>query len=205
MRDGLFAAFQLGDKLWRVHPEAVRSVVLARLDDATQLSGVTMVITNTMLGDLKCWLPPAAHYLFSTRAHAGEIYAMTRRNFPKANLQLVDASVDGDTVFFVLPHPNPQGIAVWIIQGTLPGRNGRVLVMGDYAGDLWGRGPVAQGFGGHPGAADGELGGDNLTYIDAGGGLAEMKWSANAQGILLPPRLITGLRSEAARAEATAC
>jgi len=123
--------------------------------------------------------------MFSTQAQAQKVFALVQRNFPSASVQLVDGSLDGEAIFFMLPSPNPQGIAVWLIKGFVPGHNSN-LVMDDYAGDVWDRGPVDQGFGGTPGELDtngayGGLGGENLVYFDAGGGLAEFKWSESPQ------------------------
>jgi hypothetical protein len=124
--------------------------------------------------------------MFSTQAQAQQVFALVQKNFPRAVLQLVDGSLDGEAIFFMLPSPNPQGIAVWLIKGSVPGPLNTSLVMDDYAGDVWDRGPVDQGFGGKPGALDtngayGGLGGENLVYFDAGSGLAEFKWSESPQ------------------------
>lgn len=131
-------------------------------------------------------VPPADWNMFSTQAQAQQVFALVQKNFPRAVLQLVDGSLDGEAIFFMLPSPNPQGIAVWLIKGSVPGPLNTSLVMDDYAGDVWDRGPVDQGFGGKPGALDtngayGGLGGENLVYFDAGSGLAEFKWSESPQ------------------------
>jgi len=131
-------------------------------------------------------VPPADWYMFSTLAQARQVFTLVQRNFPSAQVQLVDASLDGEAIFFMLPSPNSQGIAVWLIKGSVPGPNNSSLVMDDYAGDVWDRGPVDQGFGGSPGELDtngayGGLGGENLVYFDAGCGLAEFKWSESPQ------------------------
>ncbi len=131
-------------------------------------------------------VPTADWYMFSTQAQAQKVFALVQRNFPSASLQLVDGSLDGEAIFFMLPSPNPQGIAVWLIKGYVPGPNNSNLFMDDYAGDVWDRGPVDQGFGGSPDALDtngayGGLGGENLVYFDAGCGLAEFKWSESPQ------------------------
>jgi hypothetical protein len=131
-------------------------------------------------------VPPADWYMFSTLAQAQQVFTLVQRNFPSAQLQLVDGSLDGEAIFFMLPDPNPQGIAIWLIKGFVPGASNSSLVMDDYAGDVWDRGPVDQSFGGRPGALDtngayGGLGGENLIYFDAGYGLAEFKWSESPQ------------------------
>jgi hypothetical protein len=131
-------------------------------------------------------VPPADWYMFSTLAQAQQVFSLVQRNFPSAQLQLVDASLDGEAIFFMLPSPNPQRIAVWLIKGLVPGPNNSSLVMDDYAGDVWDRGPVDQSFGGTPGELDtngayGGIGGENLVYFDAGCGLAEFKWSESPQ------------------------
>jgi hypothetical protein len=130
-------------------------------------------------------VPPADWYMFSTQAQAQQVFALVQKNFPNAHLQLVDGSLDGEAIFFMPPYPNPQGITVWLIKGSVPGPNG-VLEMDDYAGDVWDRGPVDLGFGGVPDELDtngayGGLGGENLVYFDAGSGLAEFKWSESPQ------------------------
>jgi hypothetical protein len=134
-------------------------------------------------------VPPADWNMFSTQAQAQQVLALAQKNFPEASLQLVDGSLDGEAIFFMLPSPNPQGIAVWLIKGFVPGFGGKTLVMDDYAGDVWDRGPVEQGFGGQPDEIDtngayGGIGGPNLVYFNAGGGLAEFKWSASPQPTL---------------------
>jgi hypothetical protein len=131
-------------------------------------------------------VPQADWYMFSTQAQAQQVFALVQKNFPGASLQLVDGSLDGEAIFFMLPVPNPQGLAVWLIKGSVAGPNNSRLVMDDYAGDVWDRGPVDQGFGGSPDALDtngayGGLGGENLVYFDAGCGLAEFKWSESPQ------------------------
>jgi hypothetical protein len=131
-------------------------------------------------------VPMADWYMFSTQAQAQQVFALAQKNCPGASLQLVDGSLDGEAIFFMLPTPNPLGIAVWLIKGSVPGPNTTSLVMDDYAGDVWDRGPVDQGFGGSPDELDtngayGGLGGENLVYFDAGCGLAEFKWSESPQ------------------------
>jgi hypothetical protein len=131
-------------------------------------------------------VPPADWYMFSTQAQAQQVFALVQKNFPNAKLQLVDGSLDGEAIFFMPPSQNPQGITVWIIKGSVPGPNGGTLFMDDYAGDVWDRGPVDQGYGGSPDELDtngayGGLGGENLVYFDAGSGLAEFKWSESPQ------------------------
>jgi hypothetical protein len=131
-------------------------------------------------------VPPADWYMFSTLAQAQKVFALAKANNPTASLQLVDGSLDGEAIFFMLPGTNPQGIAVWLIKGSVPGPRNSSLVMDDYAGDVWDRGPEDQGFGGSPGELDtngayGGLGGENLVYFDAGSGLAEFKWSESPQ------------------------
>jgi hypothetical protein len=131
-------------------------------------------------------VPPADWYMFSTQAQAQQVFALAQKNLPNTTLQLVDGSLDGEAIFFMLPTPNPQGLAVWLIKGTVPGPNGSTLVMDDYAGDVWDRGPVDQGFGGIPDELDtngayGGIGGENLVYFDAGNGLAEFRWSESPQ------------------------
>jgi len=127
-------------------------------------------------------VPSAAWYMFSTQAQAQKVFALVKKNFPNASLQLVNGSMSGEAIFFMEPIPNPDGIGVWIIEGSMSGPSGTTLMMDDYAGDVWDRGPVDQGFGGSPDLLDtngayGGLGGENLVYFDAGGGLAEFKWS----------------------------
>jgi hypothetical protein len=131
-------------------------------------------------------IPPAAWYMFSTQAQAQQVLTLAHKNFPNAQLQLVDGSLDGEAIFFMPPNPNPQGTAVWLVKGFVPSAQGGTLVLDDYAGDVWDRGPIEQAFGGTPGELDtngayGGLGGPNLVYFDAGGGLAELKWSASPQ------------------------
>ncbi len=133
-------------------------------------------------------VPPADWYMFSTQAQAQQVFALAQKNFPNAQLQLVDGSQDGEAIFFLPPSPNPLGITVWLIKGFVPGASGN-LVMDDYAGDVWDRGPIEQGFGGQPGELDtngayGPLGGPNLIYFNAGSGLAEFRWSTSAQPVL---------------------
>ncbi len=133
-------------------------------------------------------VPPADWYMFSTQAQAQQVFALAQKNFPNAQLQLVDGAQDGEAIFFLPPSPNPLGITVWLVKGFVPGATGN-LVMDDYAGDVWDRGPVEQGFGGKPGEIDtngayGPIGGPNLIYFNAGGGLAEFKWSTSSQPVL---------------------
>ena len=134
--------------------------------------------------------PPQGNwYMFATLAQAQQVLALAQKNFPTATLALVSGTKTGNAPFMMLPSPNPLGLDVWIISGTVPltatGEQG-TLVMADYAGDVWDRGPLDQSFGGSPGMLDtngayGGIGGENLTYFDAGGGLAEFKWSENPQ------------------------
>jgi hypothetical protein len=131
-------------------------------------------------------VPSAAWYMLSTQAQAQQVLALAQRNFPKSQLQLVDGSLDGEAIFFLPPNPNPQGITVWLIKGSVPGPNGSTLTMDDYAGDVWDRGPLDQGFGGLPGTVDtngayGGIGGENLVYMPISSGLAEFKWSESPQ------------------------
>ncbi len=150
-------------------------------DMLTQPTGVTMIY-----GTFAFPVPPADWYMFSTRAQAQQVFALAQKNFPNAQLQIVDGSMDGEAIFFMPPSPNPLGISVWLIKGSVPATDGTPLVMDDYAGDVWDRGPAEQGFGGTPGMLDtngayGGLGGPNLVYFNAGGGAAEFKWSATPQ------------------------
>ncbi len=134
-------------------------------------------------------VPLGNWYMFSTKAQAQKVLDLALKNFPSATLKLVSGTQNGNAAFMLLPVPNPLGLDVWIIQGTVPltsaGEQG-TLNMDDYAGDVWDRGPVDQGFGGSPDMLDtngayGGIGGENLTYFNAGGGLAEFKWSENPQ------------------------
>ena len=143
--------------------------------------GVSMIF-----GTSEFPVPPADWYMFSTLAQAQQVFALAQKNFPTAKLQLVDGSLDGEAIFFMLPLPNPEGISVWIIKGTVPGPSNGTLEMDDYAGDVWDRGPLNQGFGGKPGELDtngayGGIGGENLIYFNAGSGLAEFKWSESPE------------------------
>ena len=144
-------------------------------------SGVTMIYGTSAYP-----VPPAEWRMFSTQAQAQQVLALVLKNFPGLDVQLVDGALEGDDVFFILPDPNPQGIAVWLIKGTVPGPNGTTLSINDFAGDVWDRGPVNQGFGGVPDGVDtngayGGIGGPNLIYFNAGSGWAEFKWSESAQ------------------------
>src|SRR5580698_9283967 len=143
----------------------------------TQPSGVTMIFGTSAFP-----VPPSDWYMFSTLAQAQQVFTLAQKNLPNANLQLVNGSLDGESIFFLLPTQNPQGIAVWLIKGSLPGPNNATLTLSDFAGDVWDRGPVDQGFGGVPDEVDtngayGGLGGENLVCFDAGSGCAEFKWS----------------------------
>jgi hypothetical protein len=125
--------------------------------------------------------------MFSTIAQAQQVLTLAQKNFPTAHLELVDGSLDGEAIFFILPVPNPRGISVWLIKGSVPGpQSGGTLVMDDYAGDVWDRGPADHGFGGSPDEMDtngayGGTGGENLVYFDAGCGYAELKWNESPQ------------------------
>lgn len=134
-------------------------------------------------------VPQAAWNMFATQAQAQQVLALAQKNFPSVQLQLFDGALDGEAIFFMLPDPNPQGITVWIVRGTVPGPANTTLIMDDYAGDVWDRGPVDQGFGGKPGAMDtngayGGIGGPNLIYFNCGSGYSEFKWSETPQAVL---------------------
>ena len=92
--------------------------------------------------------PPQGNwYMFATLAQAQQVLALAQKNFPTATLALVSGTKTGNAPFMMLPSPNPLGLDVWIIQGTVPltatGEQG-TLVMADYAGDVWDRGPLDQ-------------------------------------------------------------
>ncbi len=130
-------------------------------------------------------IPQSNWYMFSTKAQAQKVLALALQNFPGSKLTLVSGTQNGNAPFMVLPNPNPQELDVWIISGTMLTSAGGTLVMEDYAGDVWDRGPLDQGFGGSPGMEDtngayGGLGGENLVYVD-GSGEAFLKWSATPQ------------------------
>lgn len=134
-------------------------------------------------------VPPGNWYMFATKAQAQKVLDLALKNFPGTGLTLVSGTKNGNAGFMVLPEPNPSEMDVWIVSGklptTAPGTVG-LLDMADYAGDVWDRGPVDQGFGGSPDALDtngayGGIGGENLVYIDDGSGLAIFKWSENPQ------------------------
>jgi hypothetical protein len=134
-------------------------------------------------------VPPADWNMFSTKAQAQQILALAEKNFPGIQFQMVDGAMDGFDVFFIMPTPNPDGIAVWLIQATVPGPNNTTLTLDDFAGDVWDRGPAAQGFGGVPDGTDfnglsGGIGGPNLIYFNAGTGVAEFRWSSSTQADL---------------------
>lgn len=134
-------------------------------------------------------LPRSEWYMFSTQAQAQQVLALAQANFPTVQFQMVDGALDGDDLFFILPDPNPEGLAVWLIKATVPGLNGTTLTLDDYAGDVWDRGPVSQGFGGIPSGIDtngayGGIGGPNLIYFNAGSGVAEFRWSTSSQAQL---------------------
>jgi hypothetical protein len=131
-------------------------------------------------------VPPADWNMFSTKAQAQQMLALAQKNFPGIQFNLVDGAMDGFDVFFIMPAPNPQGIGVWLIQATVPGLNGTTLTLDDFAGDVWDRGPAAEGFGGVPDETDvnglsGGIGGPNLIYFNAGTGVAEFRWSSSTQ------------------------
>ena len=134
-------------------------------------------------------VPQGNWYMFATQAQAQKVLDLVTKNFPAATLKLVSGTQTGAAGFMLLPSPNQMLLDVWLIQGTVPltaaGEQG-TLLMDDFAGDVWDRGPVDQGFGGKPGMLDtngayGGIGGENLTYFDDGGGLAAFKWSESPQ------------------------
>jgi hypothetical protein len=134
-------------------------------------------------------VPRAEWDMFSTLAQAQQVLTLAQKNFPEIPFKLVDGAMEGDDIFFILPDPNPQGIAVWLIQATVPGPNNTTLTLSDFAGDVWDRGPVALGFGGIPDGLDtngayGGIGGADLIYFNAGTGIAEFKWSATPEAEL---------------------
>ncbi len=147
----------------------------------TRPKGVTMVYGTSTYP-----VPRADWNMFATQAQAQQVLTLAQKNFPNIQFQLVDGALDGFDVFFLLPDPNPQGIAVWLIQATVPGPGNTTLALNDFAGDVWDRGPVAQGFGGVPDGLDtngayGSIGGPNLIYFNAGTGVAEFKWATSTQ------------------------
>jgi hypothetical protein len=146
----------------------------------TQPQGVSMVFGTTIYP-----VPRAEWNMFSTLAQAQQVLALAQKNFPAIQFQMVDGAMEGDDIFFILPYPNPLGIAVWLIQATVPGPNNTTLTLNDFAGDVWNRGPVGLGYGGIPDGLDtngayGGIGGSNLIYFNAGSSLAEFKWSETA-------------------------
>lgn len=150
----------------------------------TQPKGVTMVYGTTTYQ-----VPRAEWNMFSTRAQAEQVLALAQKGFPAIQFQLVDGAMDGFDIFFLLPDPNPDGIAVWLLKATVPGPMGSTLTLDDFAGDVWNRGPASQGFGGVPDGIDtngayGSIGGPNLIYFNAGTGIAEFKWSSSTQAEL---------------------
>lgn len=146
----------------------------------TQPKGVTMVY-----GTATYPVPRASWNMFSTQAQAQQVLALAQKNFPAIKFELTDGALDGFDIFFLLPDPNPDGLAVWLIKATVPGPNSTTLVLDDFAGDVWDRGPASLGFGGVPDGIDtngayGGIGGLNLIYFNAGTGIAEFKWSESA-------------------------
>lgn len=147
----------------------------------TQPKGVTMVYGTSVYP-----VPRAEWNMFSTQAQAQQVLALAQKSFPSIQFNLVDGAMDGFDIFFLLPDPNPDGIAVWLIQASVPGPNGTTLALDDFAGDVWDRGPGTLGFGGVPDGIDtngayGSIGGPNLIYFNAGTGIAEFKWSSSTQ------------------------
>ncbi len=134
-------------------------------------------------------VPRAEWDMFSTLAQAQQVLALAQKTFPAVQFQMVDGAMEGDDIFFIIPDPNPQGIAVWLIQAAIVAPNNITLTLNDFAGDVWDRGPLALGFGGVPDGIDtngayGGIGGPNLIYFNAGSGVAEFKWATSAQAEL---------------------
>lgn len=149
---------------------------------AYQLMGSEMLIP----------VPKGNWYVFATEAQAQQVFALAQKSCPTATLKLVSGTLNGNTAYMLLPSPNPLGLDVWIIEGTIPvqAADGSMttteLTVADYAGDVWDRGPLDQNFGGSPDALDtngayGGIGGENLTLSDDGSGIAIFRWSAKSQ------------------------
>lgn len=135
-------------------------------------------------------VPQGNWYTLATKAQADQVLALAQKNNPGAKLQLVSGTLSGNTAFILLPEPNPLNMDVWLIQGTAPTASGGTLTVNDYAGDVWDRGPLDQGFGGSPDPLDtngayGGVGGENLTLGDDGSGIAIFRWSKDPQGAIV--------------------
>src|SRR5271166_6741001 len=81
-------------------------------------------------------VPRADWWMVSTRAQAMQVLRFAQKSFPSAQLQLVDGSMDGEDMFFLMPSPNPLGYGIWIVKGFMTGDPG-LAIMDDYAGDVW--------------------------------------------------------------------
>ena len=135
-------------------------------------------------------VPQSNWYMLSTAAQAQKVLALAQKLFPQAGFKLLTGVQSGVFMNIIPPMPNPLGIDVWVIAGTppltAPGTEG-TLVLQDFAGSVFDRGPLDQGFGGSPSpwldsnGAYGSAGGENLTYIDDGSGLSIFRWSAQPE------------------------
>jgi hypothetical protein len=144
-------------------------------------------------------LIPDLWFKISTSPESEKVFALIKA-IPGAAVELVSYTKQGQTPQqgpldpeIVLPKNNPVGVDAWGIVGTVPTADGGSLQVGEYAGSLFDRGPVDQGFGGVPNptidsnGAYGTAGGDYLVYSNitpgapAGQGLAQFRWSASPQ------------------------
>jgi hypothetical protein len=133
-------------------------------------------------------VPESQWYIFAKKAQAHKVLELMQK-IPGSKLTMNNGALNGQDMFFTDPDPNPNKIGVWRIVGTVPktapGTSGDLLVA-EYAGDLWDRGPVAEGFGGQPrgvdsNGSDAGYGGPYLVYEDIDGTDAQFKWSLTVQ------------------------
>jgi hypothetical protein len=143
-------------------------------------------------------LIPQLWMKISTSPQSAKIFALIKA-LPGAAVELVSYTKQGQNAGqgpldpeIILPANNPMGVDAYGIVGTIT-LNGVTLLVAEYAGDLWDRGPVDQGFGGVPNyfidsnGAYGSPGGENLVFSNvtpgapAGTGQAQFRWSASPQ------------------------
>jgi len=114
---------------------------------------------------------PSDWWMFASAAQRDQVLAALKSAFPDITFSFQSGAQQFGGYFFMPPPNNPAGIDVWVITAQIPGKNpgDPPLQMQEYAGDLWDRGPAANGFGGAPNGEDKNtshdpLGGPDITY-----------------------------------------
>lgn len=159
------------------------------------LTNPNATYTNPMTGGTTP-VSPNAWYMFGKQVDCDAILSVFQKQNTAAKVRLIDEIASGQALFYSKPDPNPDGISIWHLVGTVPGPNDAqgnptTLQIDEYAGWLFDRGN-APDYGGKPDESDtngehGGIGGPFLTYSAIGNGWAQLRWSETQNPVLTDP------------------